>query len=1378
MARKLSVHKRKSQMFGVHRQLISPTSVSCAACCHFTQSAGLPNIVVAQGNVLTVYKLFKARDERERLVVDVQETLQGRVLGMSVLKTPATTDRLVLAFADAKISVIAYDTENHSFKTVSLHYYETGYTFKSQVPPPQVRSDPDNRCFAMRFSQNKFAIVPSYEDAESGEMKREEVRTHASSFIVDSESLGGNIGNVLDFTFLHGYFEPTLAILYESKRSAANRITALKDTVSLAFVSIATGSRKHSLIHNVHGLPIDLHRIEAVPKPFLGVLMFGVNCIMHVDQSSRPFGVLLNAFERQVTAFDLVDMSDLLIHLEGSRSCIIAGGRCLFHCSAGNFYTLRLLKDGRQVRAFEIEHAIGIDSAKFSVLQPIGNTLVFLGSNDGDSCLYQYADNDSGLTKVDERPSKKAKVNFVDAPDELDFLLESADRDGKVIEETLQSSLESELCFVKTDNIVGIGCISDIIGAESAFYFDRSENLPLNNMALDMIGCSGYGSNACVWACQKSIKPYIRSTFELPDDTWNMWTLQCHRADDSSWDSLHKFLLITKESRFKKAKSLYTIAFETGQNLNELENSDFVTTSPTVFACALFDGLRVAQVYPEGVRLLDCSAVKTQDVLVRDIISSSGQEAMETWITYATSVENYLIVLLSNGHVRVLQGNVESCELVCIAIPQSLSDLEVSNISAFRDKSGLLANLIPQTTKAPISGTSYKAGSKRSTSNMRDSIPAADEHSNCEPTLWLATVSSAGNLEMYHLPSFGLLYTVPSFTGSNNFIDKAKVVLPTGPLAEPVPLLDFAVCCLGSDTLNSLCIISVDRYGTVVVYRGLSRAAHQMGESGVVFRKMSKSHLNIDDEPSSRDNGIADDYSDLQQLVRRRPTKRIITPFDCLKNLGSKIDGSALMGFFVTGRRPCLAFLSDRNELRMHTLVIDGSITAWAPFHNQNCTRGFLYFTNGGSLRIAQLDRRFDYHFQVPINRCLVNSCDFMQDFLPAEESIANSMTISSITYDPSSKKYCCIGFTDEVFNAIKIADPGAIIHQDDSEEVTQSVEANEDESIPPAVGKYFPTEKVFTLNILSTRKWELVDQVKFAKHEHITSLEHTMLDVKVSGTITRKPYIVIGTSTVIGEDYNSKGKIYIYEIIEVVPKPGRPETNHKIKLVKQEEMKGAVASACALNGNLCVAIGAKLMLYSFEDGESLIGVAFLDTNVYVTKMRSVKSLLLVGDICKGTWFVGYQEEPSSKMVLLGQDYGECAVGNLNFVIDDSTLGFIIADLESNIRILAYTPEDISSFSGHKLIRKSDFHIGSLVTSLFRIPNRKDADENERHGTLYASQDGGVGLVTFAKEKSFKRLHDICTELSLRIEPVAGLNPRGFRYWLFINIDDSLYSRV
>ena len=45
----------------------------------------------------------------------------------------------------------------------------------------------------------------------------------------------------------------------------------------------------------------------------------------------------------------------------------------------------------------------------------------------------------------------------------------------------------------------------------------------------------------------------------------------------------------------------------------------------------------------------------------------------------------------------------------------------------------------------------------------------------------------------------------------------------------------------------------------------------------------------------------------------------------------------------------------------------------------------------------------------------------------------------------------------------------------------------------------------------------------------------------------------------------------------------------------------------------------------AFDLDERLVGVAFLDVGVYVTSLRVLKNLLLIGDAVKSVWLVAFQ---------------------------------------------------------------------------------------------------------------------------------------------------------
>lgn len=65
------------------------------------------------------------RPPKSKLECVANFTLFGNVMSIqSVNLANNPRDALLIAFADAKLSVVEYDSESHDLKTLSLHYFE------------------------------------------------------------------------------------------------------------------------------------------------------------------------------------------------------------------------------------------------------------------------------------------------------------------------------------------------------------------------------------------------------------------------------------------------------------------------------------------------------------------------------------------------------------------------------------------------------------------------------------------------------------------------------------------------------------------------------------------------------------------------------------------------------------------------------------------------------------------------------------------------------------------------------------------------------------------------------------------------------------------------------------------------------------------------------------------------------------------------------------------------------------------------------------------------------------------------------------------------------------------------------------------------------
>ena len=541
-----------------------------------------------------------------------------------------------------------------------------------------------------------------------------------------------------------------------------------------------------------------------------------------------------------------------------------------------------------------------------------------------------------------------------------------------------------------------------------------------------------------------------------------------------------------------------------------------------------------------------------------------------------------------------------------------------------------------------------------------------------------------------------------------------------------IPLVkEIIIVGLGNKALHPHLMARVDDELFIYEAFPLFSSANE-GHLQLRFKKITHG-LILKEKKVGRSKKTRDDYDGADVLRTERVNW--LRPFQ---------DISGYSGVFICGPYPHWLFMTSRGCLRIHPMSIDGTVICFTPFHNVNCPKGFLYFNRQGELRISVLPTHLSYDAPWPVRK------------------VPLRCTPHYVTYHPETKTYAVVTSTQEICNrVVKVVGDG------EKEFETQE---RDDRFIFPSIDR-------FSIQLFSPVSWEPIPNTRFEfdDFEHVTCVE--VVNLVSEGTLSGlKGYVAVGSNYNYNEEVTSRGRILIFDVIEVVPEPGQPLTKNKMKIEYNKDQKGPVTALGQVNGYLVSAIGQKIYIWQLKHDE-LSGVAFIDTQVYIHSMVVIKNLILVGDIFKSICLMRYQTD-LKVLSMVSRDVKPLEVYGIQYLVDNTTLCFLVSDRMKNIIVYTYQPEVRESQGGQRLLRRADFHVDTHINAFFRIRCKLSDPSTDkqavtpidkRHVTFYASLDGSIGYVLPLSEKTFRRLQMLQNALNTHVQHTAGLNPKAYR---------------
>lgn len=638
---------------------------------HHTTRREFENDSLDQSYLASDITLEKSeRLQSSKLVLVSEHTLSGTILSISRVKTLGSLsggEALLVAFKDAKLSLVEWDPIRNSISTVSIHLYEREDLQGSPWTPPlsqcvnYLTVDPSSRCAALKFGARNLAILPfhqagddlvmdDYDPDIDGDHPRhitaakqsegaplESQTPYASSFVLPLSALDPSLIHPVHLAFLYEYREPTFGILSSRTAASVSLLHERRDIVVYTVFTLDLEQRASTSLLSVSGLPYDLHKVIPLPLPVGGALLVGANEFIHVDQAGKTNGVGVNEFAKQCSSFAMADQADLAMRLDG---CTVEhlgadNGDMLIVLESGQLAVLGFRLDGRSVSGISVrrvakDHGGQTILGKGSCAAALGRGRLFIGSEDADSVILGCARqsdrpkrkrSQAGLKNEDGNDSTEADDMDDDDDDDL-YSAAAVDSQHEPHAPTSQPSVDGDYVFRIHDFCSNLAPLSDIALGRPSLVSDSEDSKSLKGASthLDLVCPSGRGRAAGFTVLKREIDPKFIGRFDFRD-AHGIWSVYAKKSgpkgemtrppanssvnDAPTLDNdLHNFMIVSQTAETGAEESKVYALAATG--FEELMETEFASAAGgTIDVGTLAGGTRVVQALRGEIRSYD-----------------------------------------------------------------------------------------------------------------------------------------------------------------------------------------------------------------------------------------------------------------------------------------------------------------------------------------------------------------------------------------------------------------------------------------------------------------------------------------------------------------------------------------------------------------------------------------------------------------------------------------------------------------------------------------------------------------------------------------------------------------------------------------------------
>ncbi|EPQ29659.1 uncharacterized protein PFL1_02879 [Pseudozyma flocculosa PF-1] len=1351
-----------------------------------------------------------------RLFLVREHRIFGSITGLQSVSTPETEadgrQRLLVSFKDAKLALLEWSDRTSDLETVSIHTYERAPQLSQGLPSTfnqTLAVDPASRCAALLLPQDAIAVLPFYQDmsdldfydidqgTDGVDVDPIETLPYSPSFVLAFQEVDAKIRDVKDFCFLPGFQKPTVAILFEQPRTWTGRLKLTKDTHTVYIFTLDLTASMAGQVAGVGGgvdgdaglqtvhpilttstdLPYDCLYLVSCPAKLGGVMVVGTSSILHVDQSGRAVATAINDWAPLMsgaTAAESTCEVEGVIDLHGSQLVFVDATEGILTLRDGTFCKFSCLMDGRSVGGIRLERItapstteggddeVNVQAAapSVSLVLPTEQPFLFNASMVGESTLFRCAKANKRIDRgeaeagvKDEEHDKAADEMDLDLDDDL--YGDSGKLDAKAEVSSSSAAFKQVLRLTPIDSLAAHGPILHLSTRQAAF--DDGES---SGSRKQIVACTGFGTGAGLTYFESTLAPRKKRRLDTrpSESIWSVGMLQ--DAAVSAQDRRASLLCSAEDEDVSELVQLDRDG--SSVDLRELPGRT-LAAGPLRGA-----GARWARITASGLHVLEADGSDVQTVAIdeADVVTGSIDE------------DEYASVQLSDGSFRLFAYDDDARQFSPLALPAELEGKHGACINVFRDRYGCLTPMteigsaVPNgistkgsakdsapaatSAKKPKSqpqddadeidygddddddmGEAHAVQSSKPDGEARTSGPAAnpttDTSSATPANAYLFVLDTEAVCEIYSLPDLRLRWRsfgLPALADRLDLdVERPYRLTPE----QAVPVLEARLCHL-DDVAH---IVVVTGNNLLLAYE--ANRYHDRGQS---------STAKVGDESDLLSLGFNKVFSRVLS-ASSRPT-RDRSAYANGTGRGNQ-DGPALKPFgWRSGQQDAVAVLGGGNT----------SSTSW------------LCSSRKDGLQLVDCDAS-----SAPDDLCwlgldggndhaaCVDGSVYISEF-DRGRSLGGDWTYQTFETGRSYTKVVSHDATRCIV-AASVNEQQFVLYDEDNEPVT-----NPADDKTPTYSQHGALE-LFT----DEDKNEPVHGWEFEANETVVCLELVTLDSpSVPGG--RKKFIAAGTTVYQGEDRAAKGSTYLFDIIEVVPDAADPTSRFRLKLLCKDDSKAPVTAIADINGFIISTSGQKLYVRALEKEEWLISIAFMDLAFYVTSIRVLKNFILLSDMKKSLWFVGFQEDPY-KFVVLGKDHVEQYATTGNFVVNRDRLSLVstsaagggaLGGKEGVYRMFEYAPMVASSMGGQRLLLKTEFQsAASEAVASYTVKGRwlsrheRRGAESVRSKVIYAMNNGSIETLCAVDEAVVKRLQLLQGQLVRTVRHFAALNPRGFR---------------